>query len=153
MHFKILKPGKCINSFTSLVLKHYREALHPSPVIESILDQNDQILATVGGTLFWWAKAFFVHEWVDFLSRQPRNCAIRSRAITLTPPKHPLPPPTTLSRQILVTGGQPKNGQISVTGGVYYWEGGYTLTFLDLYFIIPARTRPHPLAPIPVHPS
>ena len=38
---------------------------------------------------------------------------------TSTLPNIPPPPPTTLPGQILVTGDQPKNGKISVTGGVY----------------------------------
>ena len=83
-----------------------------------------------GGMLFWPVSSFLPTFLTIFSIFSSENVLKRFFGLPPRPPtcSHPPPtpytPPLGLPSQISLTGGQPKKGQISLTGGVSYWGGG-----------------------------
>ena len=106
--------------------------VYPPPVREWVLGRNGQISLTGGGMLFWPVSSFLPTFLTIFSIFSSENVLKRFFELPPRPPtcRHPPPtpytPPVGLPSQISLTGGQPKKGQISLTGGGILL-GGYTV--------------------------
>ena len=90
------------------------------------------------GMLFWPVSSFLPIFLTIFSIFSSENVLKRFFGLPPRPPtcRHPPPtpytPPAGLPNQISLTGGQPKKGQISLTGGGGTLLGGYTVSILEV---------------------